>query len=142
MLILWSPKLSWLTGIHYKHIHTIKNSRNQVEPLLKPPKTQLSLEVNLAYDIPLIHEREWLASMWTVFLVKFYWKRPPTLAALPFIQPCSWRWPCSHMLVKCSLDVKSFKWTNKSFLWNGWGKIPMLAIKRLITSTPVNLPTT
>lgn len=25
---------------------------------------QLSLEVNLAYDIPLIHEREWLASLW------------------------------------------------------------------------------
>ena len=53
-----NPKLSWLTGIHYKHIHTIKNSRNEVEPLLKPPKTQLSLEVNLAHDIPLIHERE------------------------------------------------------------------------------------
>ena len=53
---MWSPKLSWLTGIHYKHIRTIKNSRNEVEPLLKPPKTQLSLEVNLTYDIPLSHE--------------------------------------------------------------------------------------
>ncbi|MBZ4284297.1 hypothetical protein LAJ55_15960, partial [Streptococcus pneumoniae] len=41
---------------HYKHIHTIKNSRNEVEPLLKPSKTQLSLEVNIAYDIPLSYE--------------------------------------------------------------------------------------
>ena len=52
----WSPKFSWLTGIHYKHIRTIKNSRNEVEPLLKPPKTQLSLEVNHSYDIPSTHE--------------------------------------------------------------------------------------
>ena len=49
-------KISYLTEIHYKHIHTIKNSSNQVEALLKPPKTHLSLEVNLAYDIPLSHE--------------------------------------------------------------------------------------
>ena len=42
--------------MHYKYIHTIKSSSNQVEPLLKPPKTQLSLEVNLAYDIPSTHE--------------------------------------------------------------------------------------
>ena len=29
-----------------------------------------------------------------------------------------------------------------SFPWNGWAKIPVLAIKRLITSAPVNMPTT
>ena len=51
-----SQKVSYLTGIHYKHIHTIKSSSNQVESLLKPSKTQLSLEVNLAYDIPTTHE--------------------------------------------------------------------------------------
>ena len=31
-------KISYLTEIHYKHIHTIKNSSNQVEALPKSQK--------------------------------------------------------------------------------------------------------
>ena len=33
-----SQKVSYLTGVHYKHIHTIKNSSNQVEPLPESQK--------------------------------------------------------------------------------------------------------
>ena len=31
-------KISYLTEIHYQHIHTIKNVSNQVEPLLEPQR--------------------------------------------------------------------------------------------------------
>ena len=32
-MLINDAKVSYLTGIHYKHIHTIKNSSNQVESL-------------------------------------------------------------------------------------------------------------
>ena len=44
MLILFliyvknDAKVSYLTDMHYKDIHTIKNSSNQVEPLLESQK--------------------------------------------------------------------------------------------------------
>ena len=33
MCVKNSIKISYLTEIHYQHIHTIKNGSNQVEPL-------------------------------------------------------------------------------------------------------------